>query len=238
MKKIIALILFTAVSAIYAQSFQITYNGEPVGEVLDFTVTAGDDDNELAITVTNTSDETDSIYLSKRVVSEVPGSYNTFCFGVCYDPSINVSPVPLILEPGESTDGNGFHFVYNPCENEGTTTVDYTFTSGSFSVSVRVNYIYSSTGIGNSDIRVNSLTAYPNPASTSVTVSYDLSGLRTSNDTRLVITNLVGSKVAVRSLNGVSGKISMDLSGLDAGIYFYSIEANGQAISTRKLIVK
>lgn len=144
----------------------------------------------------------------------------------------------MILQPGENSDGSGFHFLYNPCGNEGTTSVDYTFISGDFSTTLTVNYTYTSTGINNSDLHVNSLTAYPNPATTSVTVAYDLSGFRANSDARLVITNLVGSKVAVRSLNGTSGKVSLDLSGLDAGIYFYSVEANGQSISTRKLIVK
>lgn len=238
MKKIIALILFSAFAAVYAQSFQITYNGEPVPSPLDFMATVGDDDNELVVTITNTSEEPDTIYLSKRVVTEVPGSYNTFCIGICYDASVTTAPVPLILQPGENSDGHGFHFLYNPGGNEGTTTVDYTFTSGSFSTLMTVNYTYTAVGISSSDLRVNSFTAYPNPATSSVTIAYDLSGLYSANDTRLVITNLVGSKVAVRSLNGTSGKVSMDISNLDAGIYFYSIEANGQAVSTRKLIVK
>ena len=238
MKKIATLILFLAVTAAYAQSFQITYNGEPVGEELDFTATLADEDNELVLTVTNTSDQTNSIYLSKRVISEVPGSYNTFCFGMCYDPSITSSPVPLTLGPGESSDGGSFHLVYNPCGNEGTTEVNYTFTSNNFNVSLLVNYTYSETGINVSVLRVNSLTAYPNPATSNVTVAYDLSGCHTNSDARLVITNLVGSKMVVRPINGTSGNVSMDLTGLDAGIYFYSIEADGKIVSTKKLIVK
>ena len=236
MKKIISLILFMAVVAVYAQSFEISYNGEPVGEEFNFYVENANDDNELIFIITNTSDEPVTISLSRRVVSEVPGSYNIFCFGGgCYD-SQNSAENPMTLQPGETSEGSDFHFLYNPCGNEGTTSVNYSFASADYSVSVMVNYIYSTVGISSSDLSVNSLAAYPNPASTSVTVSYDLSGL--NSDARLVITNLVGSKVAVRSLNGNSGKVNVDLSNLDAGIYFYSIEANGQAISTRKLIVK
>lgn len=236
MKKIISLILFMAVVAVYAQSFEISYNGEPVGEEFNFYVENANDDNELIFIITNTSSEEISISLSRRVVSEVPGSYNIFCFGGgCYD-SQDYANNPMVLQPGETSEGSDFHFVYNPGGNEGTTSVNYSFTSAGYSVSVLVNYIYSTVGISSSDLSVNSLAAYPNPASTSVTVSYDLSGL--NSDARLVITNLVGSKVAVRSLNGNSGKVNIDLSNLDAGIYFYSIEANGQAISTRKLIVK
>ena len=68
-------------------------------------------------------------------------------------------------------------------------------------------------------------------------MAYDLSGFR-AGSARLVITNLVGSKVAVHSLNGTSGKVRMDISNLDSGIYFYSIEADGKIVSTKKLIVR
>lgn len=238
MKKIAAFILLMAVVAVYAQTFQITYNGEPVGEEFNYVVEQANEDNELIFVITNTSSEEISISLSRRIVSEVPGSYNIFCFGGgCYD-SQNYANNPMVLQPGETSEGSDFHFIYNPCGNEGTTSVNYSFVSGNYSVALLVNYIYSTVGIGNSDISVNSLAAYPNPATSTVTVSYDLSGLNAAGNANLVITNLVGSKVVVRSLNGTSGKVGVDVSNLDAGIYFYSIEANGQAISTRKLIVK
>lgn len=236
MKKIIALILFLAVTAVYAQSFQISHNGEQVGETLDFTATEANDDNELIIILTNTSTEVDNIYLTKYVLSEVPGSSNLFCIGdLCYESAS--STTPLVLQPGESSDGRSFHLLYNPGGTEGITTVKYVFTSGEFQDSVTVNYIYGTVGMEEADIRVNSLSAYPNPATASVNVAYDLSGFRTAN-TRLVITNLVGSKVVTRSISGTSGKVNVDISNLDAGIYFYSIEADGKIVSTKKLIVK
>ena len=238
MKKIVAFILFSAVIAVYAQSFQISYRGEQVGESLDFIAESPDDDNELVLVLTNNSQEVDTIYLVKHVLAEVEGSYNTFCIGECSEPDVTASTEPLILLPGESSDGRSFHLLYNPSGMAGTTTVKYVFTSGSFKDSVTVNYIYDPTGIEEVVVRVNSLTAYPNPATTSVTVAYDLSGLSTGSDASLVITNLVGSKVAERPIAGTSGKVSMDVSGLDAGIYFYSIESGSRIISTKKLIVK
>ena len=53
-----------------------------------------------------------------------------------------------------------------------------------------------------------------------------------------MITSLVGNRVYTQPINNASGKTNIDLSNLVAGIYFYSIEVNGQAISTKKLIVK
>ena len=238
MKKIVSLILFLAVTAVYAQSFQISYNGEQVGETLDFIATEPDDDNELVIILTNDSQEVDSIFLSKRVREEVPGSTNVFCIGgLCAEPNVNSSSSPMVLQPGESSNSAMFHLLYNPGGNEGTTIVDYTFRAGNYTKSLTVNYMYGNTSIAEADIRVNSLTAYPNPATSSVTVAYDLSDIHSGN-TRLVITNLVGSKLAVRNLSGSTGKVSIDLSSLDSGIYFYSVEADGKIVSTKKLIVK
>ena len=237
MKKIVTLILFLAVTAVYAQSFQFFYHGEQVSGTFDFIADRANDDNELALIVTNNSNEVDSIYLTKHVISEVDGSYNTFCIGACVDPSVTTSSTPLVLQPGESSTNVSFHLLYNPCGNEGTTTVKYVFTSGSYQDSVTVNYIYGTVGVEEAAVSVNSLTAYPNPATSSVTIAYDLSNL-SSADTRVVITNLVGSKVAVRPIAGTSGKVSMDISNLDSGIYFYSIESAGKVVSTKKLIVR
>lgn len=236
MKKIIALILFLAVTAAYAQTFQISYNGEQVDETLDLTVPIANDDNEFVIVLTNNSEDVDNIYLTKHVLAEVPGSTNLFCIGgACYDSQS--SSTPLVLQPGESSNGQQFHLLYNPGETEGVTTVKYIFYTSRYSDSVTINYIYGNVGVEETELLVNSLTAYPNPATSSVTVAYDLSGFHTGS-ARVVITNLVGSKVATRPINGTSGKVSIDLSILDAGIYFYSIEADGKIVSTKKLIVK
>ena len=236
MKKIIALISFLAVTAAYAQSFQITFNGEQVGETVDFTAWEGNDDNELVLIITNDSQEVDSIFLSKQVIEEVPGSTNLFCIGgLCTEQ--NTSTSPMVLQPGESSNRGMFHLLYNPGGNEGTTSVNYTFSAGNFTKSLIVNYIYETVGITETEVLVNSLNAYPNPATSNVTVSYDMSGYHAGN-ARVVITNLVGSKVVTRSISGTSGKVSVDISNLDAGIYFYSIEADGKIVSTKKLIVK
>lgn len=236
MKKIIALISFLLVTAAYAQTFQISYNGEEVSDELDFTVTQADEDNELVLILTNNSEDVDNIYLTKQVIAEVPGSINLFCIGgACYDSQS--SSTPLVLQPGESSTGERFHLLYNPMGTEGITTVKYIFYTSRYSDSVTVNYIYGNVGVEDTELLVNSLSAYPNPATSSVTVAYDLSGFRTGS-ARLIITNLVGSKVAVRPINGTSGKVSIDISDLDSGIYFYSIEADGKIVSTKKLIVK
>lgn len=237
MKKLATFILLLAVVTLSAQSFQISFGGSQLVGTLDYNIEEPNDDTELVLILTNNSQEVDSIYLTKYVLSEVPGSYNLFCIGSeCYESAS--STTPLILQPGESSDGHSFHLLYNPSGTEGTTTVKYVFTSGEYCDSVTVNYIYAATGIADANYCVNSMIAYPNPATSNVTVAYDLSGISSVGSGRLVITNLVGSKVLSRPLSGTSGKVNVDLSNLDSGIYFYSIEVGGKLLATRKLIVK
>lgn len=236
MKKIIALILFLAVTVAYAQTFQISYNDEQITGPLNLTASLANNDNEFVIVLTNTSEEVDSIYLTKYVLSEVPGSANLFCIGgLCY--TDDNSNTPLVLGPGESSNRQSFHLLYNPVGNEGITSVKYIFYTNSYSDSVTINYIYGDVSVEETELLVNNLSAYPNPATSNVSVSYDLSGFR-AGSARLVITNLVGSKVAIHPISGTSGKVNVDLSTLDSGIYFYSIEADGKIVSTKKLIVR
>ena len=54
-----------------------------------------------------------------------------------------------------------------------------------------------------------------------------------------------GSKLVLRDMSGrtvkmldAEAEVSMDLDGLSAGVYFYSLEENGKAIATRKLVVR
>lgn len=63
-----------------------------------------------------------------------------------------------------------------------------------------------------------SFTVYPNPASTLLTL--DLKENKVSGE--LVITNALGQNV-LRSNSGKGGTIQLDVSGLSAGIYFYSL---------------
>lgn len=77
-----------------------------------------------AFNITNTGAQTLSLGLERQVISEVPGSENSFCFGVgCYPPSVTVAPTPIILAAG-ATD-NSFIGDYLPNGQSGITVVRY-----------------------------------------------------------------------------------------------------------------
>jgi hypothetical protein len=83
------------------------------------------------------------------------------------------------------------------------------------------------TGIDALDSKI-SFKAYPNPASSIITVDFELNN---QNDVTVSIVNTVGQTVAVNNLGTVSGSQStqMDVSGLDAGMYIVKVKtSNGE----------
>ena len=240
MKKLVLSILAMAFTmTAFSQGINLLYHNAPVGDTLNFYCTNMEDENQLDLIVQNNT--SDSVYLRvvKDVVSELDGSYNTFCMGNCYDPSVTVSPITLNLAPGESSTPSTLHFIYYPGNQYGTTTVVYSFTDErSESATVVVNYITLSEGIDNHVVNAKAFNAYPNPATSQVTVQYDLSNWQPGDKSRLVVTSLVGNQVRAANLSGATGRATLDISDLVAGIYFYSLEVNGQVVTTKKLIVK
>lgn len=240
MKKIaLSLILAAFSMTAFSQSIQLFYNNDAVGDTLNITIDRLNDESTIWLSVKNNTSDSLYVTVAKEVISELSGSYNTFCLGNCFDPAITTSPTTLDLAAGESSTNDQFHLVYFPANQEGVTTVKYSFYDqriNEIPTVVVVNYITGGVGIKDETITAKVFNAYPNPATSNVTIQYDLAGH--STDARIVITSLVGNKVYTLPLSNPSGKASIDISNLVAGIYFYSIEANGQVISTKKLIVK
>lgn len=209
-----------------------------MGDTLNVSVPASDAENEITIQILNDSPDTVRIMLRKEIITDLGGdSYNTFCIGTCVDPSTMQSSVPLVLAPGDTSNNNQFHLLYNPAGLTGVCTVKYTFTARSEYVIV-VNYISGEVSVADAPATLGSFSAYPNPATSSVTFQYTLANRSASDAANIVITNLIGNKVRVIPVAGNSGKKTVDLSNMVAGIYFYSMEINGKPVSTKKLIVK
>ena len=240
MKKIaFTLFVIALFATTWGQDLKFLYNGQELSQSTDLMVTEVNEDNEFTINVVNNFTDTLRLYVGKRVVSEVEGSYNTFCLGVCLDPSISTSPSPLVLGPGDTSTYGQFHLLYHPGSNAGTTTVQYNFSDpqNEVSGSLNINFISNGVGINEQKADISLFQAYPNPASDQVVVQYEVSGLG-NMPANIVITSLVGSKLRTIPVNGNSGKSVIDLSDFVAGIYFYSLEINGQTLATRKLIIK
>jgi len=79
----------------------------------------------------------------------------------------------------------------------------------------------------------SSVNAYPNPANSEVTITYSLK-TATAAIATVNITNAVGQVLASQKTS--NGKVVFSTSSLANGIYFYTVEANGQKITNRFVV--
>jgi len=169
--------------------------------------------------------------------SVVPGTMNTFCFGVCYPPDVDTSTVEVKI-PGGATDEN-FLADYYPNGHAGATSLSFEFfdnvTLGA-PVTANVTIIFNLSGVGLPDnARPVLVEPYPNPASEFTTFSYELPV--SAKTAYLSIRNLPGTEVESIILDRASGKAIVNTSGLPAGIYLYSLIIDGKVSFTKKLII-
>ena len=101
--------------------------------------------------------------------------------------------------------------------------------------SITFKLVYDPTSIV-STAMATKMRAYPNPASDNVTIEYAYSG--NSDNVKLVVKNMLGTTLLTKKLDANGNKVKVDVSEYNAGIYFYSIEADGRPLITKKLLVK
>ncbi len=90
--------------------------------------------------------------------------------------------------------------------------------------------------VGDNFASNTSVNAYPNPASGGVNIVYELPV--DLKEAKLAVFNVLGNKVLEMPLNSVSGLEELNISGLNNGMYFYSVMINNNLYGTKKLIVK
>ena len=89
------------------------------------------------------------------------------------------------------------------------------------------------TGVNSIDISDSKFEIFPNPAKDKIIVNFNY-----SNDTYLQVFNLIGAKQIEILLDRGSATKSIDLTGIDNGLYFYSIiDKTDNKIKTGKLII-
>lgn len=237
MKKLVLFLLVFACVTAFAQDLKFFYNGEEIHDTVLLQGAELGRMNNFTINILNNTDSNVSITIQKENLSEAAGSYNTFCMGQCFDPSILIAPEPLILAAHTQTTEDDFHVVYNPGRTEGSSLVKYNFIIGNETYSIIIIFTTDALSINN-DFKINKFNAYPNPCTTQVQIQYDLAKYSNFRNANIVISNLVGKKLETVALEGITGKKNINVSTLPAGIYFYSIEVNGRIVSSKKLIIK
>jgi len=78
-------------------------------------------------------------------------------------------------------------------------------------------------------------TIYPNPAVNVITLDYRLLDIDTKAS--IVIRNVIGSEMGVFHLNNTETNVVMPLDNFSSGIYFYTLQIDGQEMVTKKFMV-
>lgn len=76
---------------------------------------------------------------------------------------------------------------------------------------------------------------YPNPATNFAFVNYKIA--EDNVKARVIVHNVLGNSVGEYDLSPLETKAKITTSDLNAGIYFYTLYINGEAVLTRKLVV-
>lgn len=178
------------------------------------------------------------VKVKKTEIIVISGSENLFCWGMCYDTATFVSSEMINIAAG-SSNLHDFGGYYKPKGNLGQTTIMYTFFNNADSNdSVCVNVVYGATAasIEESSPVIEFSNAYPNPASSIVYFNYALNS--GNYNATLSVSDILGSEVIHQTIVNSNRRTSIDVTNLESGVYFYSLQINGKAQFTRKLIIR
>lgn len=244
MKKILLSIAILLVAfSVNAQIFTLTSDDVALGD----TITIFPED-ETATSIPfyallhNNSDNNINVAVARTRVTMIGDASDYFCWGACYPPFTDTSSVNILVNAGSTSPAgdDGFVAHYDIHDAVGISVVKYRFynvDNHDEFVEVVVKYNTAPDGISEhilSKIEISS--AYPNPASNYVDIDYNLPAEVESASIKVM--SLLGSVVKESNITDSMGKLRLNVSDLNSGVYFYSVVINSEVIRTEKLIVR
>jgi hypothetical protein len=193
------------------------------------------------VDVKNVGSSTMTVRCSRNVVSAIPGSENSFCWGSgCYSTATNTSPILQSPDIAPGAMSSTFVGDYKPSLNPGATTITYRYydnANPSDYAEVTVVYNATASGIEESGKADGSISnAYPNPASSLVSVKYDMNQF--ANNGKIVFYDMLGKKVKDVELTEKQGLAKINVADLTAGLYFYTFVIDDKTIATKKIVIR
>lgn len=199
------------------------------------TGTSADPLLEANFGVKNISSSPIDVKVERTIISEVPGSKNNICWGIyCYSSTTDVTPNEVTIIPGAVD--SSFKGDYEPMGFAGATIVKYCFydiNNQSDSICIEITYDALPAGIADLNDKKAVFNIHPNPASSHVTLGYEVKG----NQNTLFIRDMLGKVVKKVPLQSGQHTLPMEVSDLQPGIYFYSISGNGANHESKRLII-
>jgi hypothetical protein len=242
MKKIIlVLISMFMIVWVFSQSLELYYDADLLNPTDEITLTAHPDSGLMVLNtldVKNISDVTLGVVCVRKILENIEGSENSFCWGgLCFPPYVDTSFTTTSIDPqGISYEFSGDH---DPKGYDGTTRVKYTFydiENPDDNIAIIINYDASEPNAAQKfDLQPILSKAYPNPANNLVSVDYDLRGI---SNARVAFFNLLGSKVDEIELLKSEGTLTINTTKYTEGIYFYSLLIENEVLITQKIIIR
>lgn len=192
--------------------------------------------------IINNGDAAVTVTCERTIISITEGAGNNFCFGNCFPDDVSFTEVTI--DPISGIDPNmpyypyefSAHFKpYDPMTWEmlpegAELTVQYTFTErGGEPMTFEFYFRYDTSSVDENVSKLFS-NAYPNPASNFVNFDCEM------QNATIAIYNMMGQEVIRQDVN--DSHVSINISDLTDGIYFYSVIVNGDAVKTSKLVVR
>ena len=248
MKKIFTFFFAISVSFGFSQTIHLWEAGVDItGDTIDVAITALSS-NVNDFELRNTSAAVVNYKVNRTILNPAidTDAYVYFCTGTqCYSPNQFTTWTPTgppeviganATLPGTAgTYGLAAHYEAGAACNDIYVMYRVYNTQSGTNDTAYVTLAYKcSSGINESEISGTVSNAYPNPASSMVSIKYDLTGAKSG---KIVVYDMLGKAVKEVALNDEQGLAKLNVSDLNAGVYFYTLICNNKALGTKKLIV-
>ncbi len=190
--------------------------------------------------VHNNSGDNINVKVIRKRIELIGESEDYFCWGACYPPFLDTAGTTILINAGAQSADEDFtgHYTINGAIGE--SMVEYTFYDvADINDQKKVVAIFNTAPDGIDESILNNIKvseAYPNPATNFVDFDYSLP--HEVKNASVKIMNILGSVVKEQQFTDNSGKLRINVSDINGGVYFYTLVVNGEIYKTEKLIVK
>ncbi len=234
MKNLIFFFTFFTCVDVYAQSISVEAQQTEVDPTCCMTLL---DDIGTKITVSNLTNSTLDIKVSRQVISSTQGTINYFCWTACYGSQTSVSPQSKSLGP-QQVDNNSFEVHFDNLEIEpANASIKYCAfveSNPSDSSCAIVNYSVGTISTVDDFSATSFSDLHPNPTSSIAFLDYSLNS---SDIAEIVVTDMLGNVVINKNVINHSGILKFDVSDTNTGLYFANILVNGELKTIKRLVV-
>ena len=191
------------------------------------------------LTIKNVSNEVKTLQVTRVKIDEVSGAEDYLCWGKSLDDGQCYSKDDVTPENPWTTphiysfvpNEDGILYVYHiPNGNDGSAKYKYYIEEdGTVIDSIEVVYNYF---LSTPEQKPASFLVYPNPAKNILNI--DAANVNSSSS-NMTLYDISGKMIVEHQID--NGKTQLDISGLNHGVYFYTIRSNNAIIETKKLVI-